>query len=55
VSIKILKCRAGKKLEKISLSDHSRNKEVLHRVREERSILHNIKKEEFYLDWSHLP
>jgi hypothetical protein len=36
-----------KKLEKISWSDLSRNKEVLHTVREERRILHKIKKEDF--------
>jgi hypothetical protein len=28
--------------------------EVLHRVKEEKNILHVIKKEEDHMDWSHL-
>jgi hypothetical protein len=33
-------------MEKISLTDRVRNEEVLHRVKEERKILHTNKKEE---------
>jgi hypothetical protein len=33
-----------RRMEKISWADHVRNEEVLHRVKEERNILHTIKK-----------
>jgi hypothetical protein len=30
-------------MERISLTDHVRNEEVLHRVKEERNIIHTVK------------
>jgi hypothetical protein len=36
--------RCWKRLEKISWIDHVKNEEVLHRVKEERNILHTIKR-----------
>jgi hypothetical protein len=33
-----------RRLEKISWTDHVRNEEVLHRVKEERNIVHTIKR-----------
>jgi hypothetical protein len=33
-----------RRMEKISWTDHVRNEEVLHRVKEERNILHTIKR-----------
>jgi hypothetical protein len=33
-----------RRMEKISWTDHVRNKEVLHRVNEERNIVHTIKR-----------
>jgi hypothetical protein len=41
------------RMEKISWADRVRNKEVLHRVKEERNILHRIKEKEGQLVWSH--
>jgi hypothetical protein len=44
-------------MEKISWTDGLRNEEVLHRVKDERNIvhkLHTIKKKKDQLDWSHL-
>jgi hypothetical protein len=38
-----------RRMEKISLTDHVRNEEVLLRVKEQRNILHEISKR----DWSH--
>jgi hypothetical protein len=43
-------CR--RRIEKISWTDRVRNEEVLHRVKEERNILHSINRA--WLDWSHL-
>ena len=40
-------------MEKISWTDHVRNEEVLLRVKEHRNILHEIRKKEGELDWSH--
>jgi hypothetical protein len=42
---KVLKCGAGKhgRMEKISWTDCVRNEEMLHRVKEERNIIHTIK------------
>jgi hypothetical protein len=37
-----LKCGAGEKMEKFSWTDRVRKEEVLHRVKEERNILHTI-------------
>jgi len=34
----------SRRMEKIIWTDHVRNKEVLHRVKEERNILHTIKR-----------
>jgi hypothetical protein len=42
-----------RRMEKNSWTDRVRNEEVLHRVKEERNILHTIKKKG-KLDWSHL-
>jgi hypothetical protein len=39
--------------EKISWTDHVNNEAVLHRVKEERNIFHN-KKKEGQLDWAHI-
>ena len=36
-------------MEKISWTDHVRNEEVLHRVKEQRNILHTIKRRK--VDW----
>jgi hypothetical protein len=36
--------RCWKRLEKISWIDHVKNEEVLHRVKEERNIVHTIKR-----------
>ena len=33
-----------RRIEKISWTDHVRNEEVLHRVKEERNILHTVKR-----------
>ena len=41
-------------MEVISWTDRVRQDEVLERVKEERNIIHTIKKKEDYLDWSHL-
>jgi hypothetical protein len=35
-------------------TDRARNEEVLHMFKQERSILHTIKRREANLDWSHL-
>jgi hypothetical protein len=35
-------------------TDLARNEEALHRIKEERNILHTIKRWETNLDWSHL-
>jgi hypothetical protein len=35
--------RCWRKIEKIRLTDHVRNEEVLHRVKEERNIMHTVK------------
>jgi hypothetical protein len=43
-----------RRIETISLTDYVRNEEVLHRAKEERSILHIIKKKKIYLDSSRL-
>jgi hypothetical protein len=42
----------GRRMEKISRTDHVRN-EVLLRVKEQRNILHEIRKRKTKLDWSH--
>jgi hypothetical protein len=39
---KIVKCGAGKRMEKSSWTDHVKNEEVLHRVKEERNTLRTI-------------
>jgi hypothetical protein len=41
-------------MEKISWTDRVRNEEVLRRVKEERNIVHTIKRKKGELDWSHL-
>ena len=45
--------RCWRRIEKISWTDCVRNEE-LHRVKEEKNILHAIKKEEGQPDWLHL-
>ena len=40
-------------MEKISWTDHVRNEDVLLRVEEQMNILHEIRKTEGELDWSH--
>jgi hypothetical protein len=42
-----------RRMEVISWTDRVRNEEVLHRVKEERNILHTIKRRK-KKDWSHL-
>jgi hypothetical protein len=42
--LKVLKCGAGKMIEKISWTDRVRNKEVLHRGNKERNVLQTIRK-----------
>jgi len=41
-------------MEKNSWTDRVRNEEMLQRVKEERKILHTVKKKEERLDWSYL-
>jgi hypothetical protein len=41
---KILKCGIGKEWRRSVWTDRVRNEEVLHRVKEERNILHTIKR-----------
>jgi uroporphyrinogen-III decarboxylase len=46
-----------RRMEKISWTDRVKNKDVLHRVKEERNILHTIKRRKANWighDWSHL-
>jgi hypothetical protein len=43
-----LKRGAGEEMEKISWTDRVRNEEVLHRVKEERNIIHTIKRRKAY-------
>jgi len=42
-----------RRMEKISWTDHVRNEDVLLRVEEQMNILHEIRKTEGELDWSH--
>ena len=42
-----------RRMEKISWTDHLRNEDILLRVKEQRNILHEIRKREGKLDWSH--
>jgi len=39
--------RCWRRMEKISLTDHVRNEEVLLTVKEQRNILHTVKREEY--------
>jgi hypothetical protein len=43
-----------RRMEKISWTDHVRNEDVLLRVKEQRNILHEIRKRKGELDWSHI-
>jgi hypothetical protein len=45
-------CR--RRMEKISWTDRVNNEAVLHRVKEERNILHTVKRKEGQVDWAHI-
>jgi hypothetical protein len=52
--LEIFEMWCWRRMEKINRTDHVNNEAVLHRVKEEKNILHTIRRRKAKLDWAHV-